>query len=229
MKECITCKKVKKCNNFYKSIKHKDGYFNICKQCNKEKYISNKEEKIKYQKEYNKNNQEKIQSYNKIYQKNYYKNNQEKIQSYIIKNKDKIKISNKEWREKNKEKINRHSRIKYKEDTQYKLKNILRSRFYSLLKNKKEKSIISLIGCSIEELKIYLEQQFKSEMTWENHGVIWEIDHIKPCISFDLSLEEEQKQCFHYTNLQPLFKTTQIAKKYGYIDEIGNRNKTKLI
>jgi len=228
MKECIVCKKVKEYNNFYKSIKHKDGYFNICKQCNKEKYISNREEKIKYQKEYNKNNQEKIQSYNKVYQKEYNKNNQEKIQSYISKNKEKIKISNKEWREKNREKINEYSRIKYKENTQYKLKNILRSRFYSLLKNKKEKSIISLIGCSIEELKLYLEQQFKHKMTWKNHGIIWEIDHIKPCASFDLSLEEEQKKCFHYTNLQPLFKTTEIAESFGYINQIGNRNKPKI-
>ena len=65
-------------------------------------------------------------------------------------------------------------------------------------------------------------------MTWENHGIIWEIDHIKPCVSFDLSLEEEQKKCFHYINLQPLFKTTKIAESFGYINQIGNRNKPKI-
>ena len=62
-------------------------------------------------------------------------------------------------------------------------------------------------------------------MTWKNHGTIWEIDHIKACSNFDLTKLEEQKQCFHYTNLQPLFKTTEIAEKHGYINEIGNRNK----
>jgi hypothetical protein len=61
-------------------------------------------------------------------------------------------------------------------------------------------------------------------MNWDNHGIIWEIDHIKPCASFDLSDIEQQKQCFHYTNLQPLFKTTDIAESFGY-DEAGNRNK----
>jgi hypothetical protein len=62
-------------------------------------------------------------------------------------------------------------------------------------------------------------------MNWGNHGVTWEIDHIKACSNFDLTKLEEQKQCFHYTNLQPLFKTTEIAEQYGYINEIGNRNK----
>jgi len=66
-------------------------------------------------------------------------------------------------------------------------------------------------------------------MTWENHGEIWEIDHIKPCNSFDLTDIEQQKQCFHYTNLQPLFKTSKLAKSFGYINEIGNRNKSNKI
>jgi hypothetical protein len=64
-------------------------------------------------------------------------------------------------------------------------------------------------------------------MSWENHGKIWEIDHIKACSNFDLTKLEEQQQCFHYTNLQPLFKTTGIAKSFSYIDQTGNRNKYK--
>jgi hypothetical protein len=58
-------------------------------------------------------------------------------------------------------------------------------------------------------------------------GGVWEIDHIKPCASFDLTDIKQQKECFHYTNLQPLFKTSDIAKSFGYIDHIGNRNKPK--
>jgi hypothetical protein len=63
-------------------------------------------------------------------------------------------------------------------------------------------------------------------MTWSNHGEIWEIDHIKPCSSFNLADIEQQKQCFHYSNTQPLFKTTEIAESLGYENEIGNRNKS---
>ena len=62
-------------------------------------------------------------------------------------------------------------------------------------------------------------------MNWDNHGEIWEIDHIKPCSLFNLIDIEQQKQCFHYTNTKPLFKTSFIAKSFGY-NEIGNRNKS---
>lgn len=115
---------------------------------------------------------------------------------------------------------------RYNNNVQYKIEVTLRNRFYSaVIRGYKIKSVLELIDCSIEELKLYLEQQFKPEMTWENHGIIWEIDHIKACSNFDLTKLKEQKQCFHYTNLQPLFKTTEIAEQYGYINEIGNRNK----
>jgi hypothetical protein len=63
-------------------------------------------------------------------------------------------------------------------------------------------------------------------MNWENQGMVWEMDHIKPCDSFNLGILEEQYKCFHYTNIQPLFKTTEIAEQNGYKNEIGNRNKS---
>jgi hypothetical protein len=53
-------------------------------------------------------------------------------------------------------------------------------------------------------------------MNWSNHGIIWEIDHIKPCASFDLTKLEEQKKCFHHTNLQPLFKIDNRKKSNKY-------------
>ena len=61
-------------------------------------------------------------------------------------------------------------------------------------------------------------------MTWDNYGGYWHIDHIIPCCRFDLTKEEEQLKCFHYTNLQPLFAVTQIIDGIEYI---GNINKGK--
>jgi hypothetical protein len=67
-------------------------------------------------------------------------------------------------------------------------------------------------------------------MTWGNYGIIWEIDHKIPLSSFDLIQEENIPKAFSYLNTQPLFKTTEIAKSFGYEDQIGNRNKSnKLI
>ena len=63
---------------------------------------------------------------------------------------------------------------------------------------------MKLVGCLIEFLIEYIEDKFTSEMNWDNYGTYWEIDHIIPCDSFDLTVPEEQKVCFHYLNLQPL-------------------------
>ena len=72
---------------------------------------------------------------------------------------------------------------------------------------------LDLLGCSVEELWIHLEKQFTAGMTRENHGRNgWHIDHIIPCASFDLSDPEQQSQCFHYTNLQPLWAEDNIKK-----------------
>ncbi len=78
---------------------------------------------------------------------------------------------------------------------------------------RKSNSTKNLLGCTIKELREHLEEQFKDGMTWNNYGVKgWHIDHIKPCIQFDLIKEEEQEKCFHYTNLQPLWAKDNLRK-----------------
>jgi hypothetical protein len=223
MKECIKCKKIEDLSKFYKSNKNKTGYENTCKSC-KNKYSKKNSIKYKeYYKEYFKKwgdqNKEKISNYNK----EYYNNNKQHFLEYNKKNKEVLK----NWRKDNRKKLNKYQKNKYHENPQFKLGILLRQRFKLAIKGYKIKEIKNLIGCTIEKCKLHLEQQFKPEMTWENHGTMWEIDHIKACANFDLTKLEEQKQCFHYTNLQPLFKTTEIAESFGYINQIGNRNKNK--
>lgn len=134
------------------------------------------------------------------------------------------------WFQKNKEIIKEKNKIKYKEDINYRLIQIIRINILqSIQKTKKTKSSIKLLGCDIKFYKEYLESKFLPEMSWENHGVVWEIDHIIPCSSFDLTIEQNQLICFNYKNTQPLFKTTQIAESFGYTDQIGNRNKLNKI
>ena len=69
-----------------------------------------------------------------------------------------------------------------------------------------------LLGCTVAEARAHLESQFQPGMSWENHGE-WHIDHIRPCASFpDLTQLDQQKQCCHYTNLQPLWALDNILK-----------------
>ncbi len=48
-------------------------------------------------------------------------------------------------------------------------------------------------------------------MTWDNYGK-WQIDHKIPCASFDLTDPEQQKSCFHFSNLQPLWAKDNNSK-----------------
>jgi hypothetical protein len=88
-----------------------------------------------------------------------------------------------------------------------------------------------LLGCDFKEFKTYFENKFTKFMTWEKFlsGRI-QIDHIIPCSRFDLSDLEQQKKCFHYTNLQPLWATTAIALEEGEDENyVGNINKSDRI
>jgi hypothetical protein len=105
-----------------------------------------------------------------------------------------------------------------KVDPLFKLERNLRARLYHALKNQKADKKYrtkQLTGCELPFLKEYFESKFTEGMSWENHGE-WHVDHIRPCCSFNLTNEEEQKACFHYTNLQPLWAKDNLSKGGKY-------------
>ncbi len=99
-------------------------------------------------------------------------------------------------------------------DPQYGLLCSLRSRVYNVMKgNTKSFAILELLGCSLKELKKHIENQFQKGMSWENYGFYgWHIDHIIPCSKFNLIDPEQQKTCFNYSNLQPLWAIDNLRK-----------------
>lgn len=110
-------------------------------------------------------------------------------------------------------------RVRYATDPAYKIMCNLRSRLRGAIKrNTKAASTIGLTGCSLDELKQHIESQFGDGMTWEKllSGEI-ELDHIRPCASFDLSDPEHQRECFHYSNLQPLWRKDNRRKYSKWI------------
>ena len=122
------------------------------------------------------------------------------------------------WRKQNVKEISRKYTIYEKErkksDPEFKLAKTLRSRLNSALNRKnaiKSTKTLDLIGCSTSFLMEYLAAKFTDGMTWENHGE-WHIDHIHACAKFNLLIEDEQRKCFHYTNLQPLWAKDNLSK-----------------
>ena len=62
-----------------------------------------------------------------------------------------------------------------------------------------------------EELKVYLQEQFQEDMTWDNYGE-WHIDHKIALISFNLEDREEFLKACNYSNLQPLWAIDNLKK-----------------
>lgn len=225
--------------NKCKIKKHEDDFVknqgNLCKVCkkqgDKEYYEKNKSKIIQKGKENRINNIERHSEYHKKryllkkdaikqYQKDYYESNKE----YVLERTSK-------YRNKNKEIINKKRRDKdlpYFRKPEHKIAHSLRHRLNKIIKYKERKihrKTISFLGCTVTKLKEHLESKFLPTMTWDNYGTYWHIDHIIPCNSFDLLIEEEQKKCFHYTNLQPLFAVTQVIDGFEYIGNLNKKDK----
>lgn len=105
-------------------------------------------------------------------------------------------------------------RRRYIRDPLYRAVMSMRCRIrHALAGTSKSAKTFELLSCDATHLKRHLEKQFLPGMTWENYGVEgWHIDHIRPCASFDLTNPAQQRECFHYTNLQPLWAIDNIKK-----------------
>ncbi len=136
----------------------------------------------------------KINAYNRAWiRSNRERRRASKRKSYL-KHREKILAVNKAWAKRQRNKIS------------YRLLRACRTRMWCALRGigAKADSTLQLIGCSVQDLRTHLQEQFLPGMTWDNYGV-WEIDHKVPCASFNFAIEDEQRRCFHFSNLQPLW------------------------
>lgn len=235
LKRCSHCKLEKTVQDFCRNKRNDDGLNRKCRSCTKEDKRKIREHCREYRRKWYAKNKVHVKKYNQEYKEK----NKEAIRAWVRSlpvehrrrwgNKDKKRIRDKERRRLPENKIKRakYCSDKYKNDIQYRLTKIVRARIRSKIKKQwKSTSSAILLGCTIKFFKQYPENKFLPTMTWENYGVVWHLDHIIPCASFDLSDPVQQKKCFHYTNYQPLFATTRIIDGITYI---GNLNKNRFI
>jgi hypothetical protein len=156
--------------------------------------------------------------------KNYQKDHKQELVTYMNKyyhiKRDEILAQHKEYRDSGKfdktgyEK--EYKKNRQKEDINFKLVCNLHNRLYDALKkNQKKGSAVKDLGCSVNFLKQYLESKFLPDMTWNNWGKgpdNWNIDHIIPLSSFDLTDRDQLLKVVHYTNLQPLWEPDNLQK-----------------
>ena len=136
-------------------------------------------------------------------------------------------LQSKRWHASNKPRILEGLRKRRKIDPLFRLQQILRSRFGGEIRatkrwasnTTKAGTTSEMLDCSYREFFDYIKKMFRDGMTWENHGDVWHLDHIKPLSRFNLQLEDEQRAAFHWTNFQPLLVKENLSKHVKYAEK----------
>ena len=139
-----------------------------------------------------------------------------KQKEWYQKNKLRVSTIRAAYYEANRSKCLKSNKIRKKKrlasDPAFRITENCRNRLGLAVKSKSDNTL-NLIGCTGALLKKHLESKFLPGMSWSNYGLHgWHIDHIKPCAAFNLLLASEQRTCFRYTNLQPLWAKDNLRK-----------------
>ena len=162
----------------------------------------------------------------------------QRCKNYKLKNKEHISEYNAAWKSQNKEYVSEYNsqynienratiqarqtkqhRERRKTDPQYKMSIVLRNRLRKFYTGENPKTM-KLVCMSLGEFKKWIETQFTSEMTWENHGTKWHIDHVIPCYWFNLLEQKEREVCFHWSNMRPLEAKRNMARQNCTVKEL---------
>jgi hypothetical protein len=216
---CVVCKSILPSEKLVRNKAKSTGIASLCKKC----------KKIRDYKNINRINPPKYKPrliakdpiHNKVC---VYCKVEKSLEDFYIRNKNNKKVPY----EGCKNCLNRIKINKYNTNINFKLKCSLGNRIRKILKGiNKFDNTASFIGCSINFFKKYIESKWLSGMDWGNYNFYgWHIDHIIPCSKFDLTKPEEQKRCFHYTNLQPLWAKDNLSKNNKTQEEYERYKKT---
>lgn len=212
-KICDTCRKEKlKFVDFTIRDKKTMTVRNTCKKCRSERESQrrqdNKEQFKEKDKAYYKKCKDAILARNKNYRDKNRLTIIEQKKSYYNKNKEAIL----QYHQNNKHARNTKLKLKKKTHVEFRIVLSLRSRLPTYIRKYKCSSTIKLLECTKNQLTSWIKYQFSKDMTWDNYGVYWHIDHVVPISFFDMIKPEEQKLCHHWTNLRPLCKNENYRK-----------------
>jgi hypothetical protein len=198
-KSCLQCNIIKPIQDYRKYTDRENTYSNTCKKCLNEQDKQRKKNRRKKRSETfmtkcEKCNEEKpLKCFSKL-KKNYKK--KICLSCYPVF----LTEQKNEW-----------CRNERQTNVNYRLKKSLAARLRTVLV--KNDSTMNYIGCNIQYLREWFEYNFTSEMSWENYGSYWSIDHIIPVCKFDLTVENEKLKCWNWSNMMPVTVKYNSSKK----------------
>jgi hypothetical protein len=213
-KWCPKCERLlERATNYYKNKARHDGLDTTCKECYKlarQKRLQTKEGKEKhraYSAKWREENREKSNKYSR----EWCKNNREKVREYVREGQRKL------MRERRKDPV-------------FRLRcNVSRQIGHALKRangSKRGESVMKHLPYTQEQLREHLEKQFDDNMTWENYGTYWHIDHIYPqsLLPYDSMEHPNFQKCWSLDNLQPLEGKANIRKS-NKLEKVIDREK----
>lgn len=214
-KICNTCKEDKPLTCF--SSNGKKGYKNQCKQCRcnveKQRRQDNLENFRQRDKAYHEANKEERNLKAQTYREQNREILQEKARNKYEQTKEQRRqryIINKARMTELRTKARRHRLLT---NPQSRIKETLVNRMSRALHRKQRHKMCALLGATPAFVTQWLESMFHDDISWNNYGKIWHIDHVVPIAFFDLTDLSEQLICFHWTNLRPLYAKDNLTKK----------------
>lgn len=217
-KKCNNCKFVKELDCF--SSNGKKGLKSFCRTCRGD-----------IEKERRSNNIEAYKAKDKAYHESKKEERNAKSREYTVKNREALNDKAREKYQNNKESVREYHQnrketrnaVKKKHmdnNPQARIKNSLMTRMSNALHSLERHKMSKLIGCSPEFLSKWLETKFYGDISWENYGSVWHIDHVVPVAFFDLIDLEQQLICFHWSNLRPLYAETNEKKGDKILEDV---------
>lgn len=215
----------------------------ICKKCgvefmatgNNTKYCPNCRAQAHKQKKLEhriKNHDKYIQYEKERYQKNKEQRNKQ-AQEWYQRNKEAKKAQTREYRQKNLTAVRAYDRKraktehrkqwksnKVKNDICFRMSNWCRNQIYRCISatDKNNEHTLDILGYTPQQLKARIEFQMKPDMTWDNYGIVWNIDHRKPLALFEFvdkdgNVDKHKLRIANsLANLKPLYVTENYSK-----------------
>ncbi len=241
MKRCYHCKTSKALTEFYGDKYTKDGVKSCCKECTKERTKTWRDQNPQKARE----GIYRWRAKNREYWNDYCKHWHGRIDAFSLKgqrqgrHREEARQYIKDWkaqydvenRDRNsayhkeqtklpgfRDRVNCRQRKRRAMDVSYRIGCAFRGRVTQALREQnvlKTRATMSLIGCSRDEFRSWLEMNMEPWMTWENYGFgtdKWNIDHWNPCSSFDLEDPDQLAACFHWSNQYPCWQIENLRK-----------------